>query len=100
MKKIDKATSTMMQNGLHQFYTNFADFKQKFLVREYLSEKDDDLQALTAEQLKRPMILMSCLFGVAIVIWMAEIIIFRWKNRRTHGQQPQRVALAICSAHF
>lgn len=54
------------------------------------SEEDD--QALTMEQLKRPMILIVCLWGMSIMIWIAEIIIYRWKNRRNHEQQPQGIA--------
>lgn len=79
--------------GLLKFYTSFTLFKRQFIDRAYVvfnSEEDD--QALTMEQLKRPMILIVCLWGMSIMIWIAEIIIYRWKNRRNHEQQPQGIA--------
>lgn len=81
LNKIDKRTSAMMENGMHQFYTSFTNFLRKLFARQFARSDDDDSQALTMSQLKRPMIFIFGLWGVAIIVFIAEIIIFKWKNR-------------------
>lgn len=84
INKLDKTTSSMMENGLHEFYLSLAIFKQKLIDRAYLEQIDDDFKALTAEQLKRPMIVLSYLLGVAMIIFITECIISKWKHRNRH----------------
>lgn len=83
--RIDRTTSLMTENGLYQFYLSLAAFKQKFVDRAYLDEDEDDFQALTMGQLKRPMILLFCLWAVAMTLFMAEVIISKWKNQRDNN---------------
>lgn len=86
LQRIDRMTSSMMEYGLFEFYTNFAAFKQKFIERIYLSEEDGDPQALTMGQLKRPAILLVALCAFAAIILIVEIVIFKWQNWRQHRE--------------
>lgn len=87
IKKLDQTTSFMVENGIHKFYLSLAIFKQKLIDRAYLEQIDDDFQALTVEQLKRPMILLFYLWGMATIIFIAEMTIFKWIycNRRRNS---------------
>lgn len=69
-----------MANGLHKFYTSLADFNQKLIGRVYSNGDEDELKALTMEQLRKPMILIICLWGVATTIFLIEMILFKWNN--------------------
>lgn len=96
MKKIDKATSSFVENGLRQFYESLVDFRQKLIDRVHLSQLDDDIQALTFEQLRRPMILVFCLWGITIIILILEIFISKWNaSRRNRERKNVRDGRAI-----
>lgn len=99
MTKINGMTSSLMANGLLNFYNSFAIFKQKCIQGD-LIEENDDHQALKMEQLKRPMILVFGLWAVATIIFVVEAITFKWKNRRNRGQRPQNQNIALHSARF
>lgn len=81
LEKIDQTTSSMMESGLHAFYLSLTAFKQKCIEHLYLSQTDDDFRALTSGQLRRPMIFIFGLWSIAIIFFIAEIIILKWKNR-------------------
>lgn len=87
LKKIDRATGSMMENGLHEFYTSLASFKMKLILRIYSMVEHEDFRALSVEQLKRPLILLFCLSAAAMIIFIAEIIISKWKSG---NQRPIR----------
>lgn len=82
LKKINEATSSMMEYGFHQFYTSIATFKQKLVDRVFLDQDDDDLYALTMAQLSRPLVFLLLLCGLASIVFVAEIINFKWRNLR------------------
>lgn len=84
-KRIDEATSSLMESGLHQFFTSYAHFRDDLHLREFNGQQDDDddyEQALTIEQLIRPMKLIFCLWGVALTIFTVEIVVFKWNQLR------------------
>lgn len=83
-KRIDEATSSMMESGLHQFFTSYAHFRDGLHLRAFNGQQDDDdhEQALTIEQLIRPMKLIFCLWGVALTIFTVEIVVFKWNQLR------------------
>lgn len=84
LKMINKATISIAENGLHQFYDSFSAFQQSIIERDHLEPEDEDIQALTVDQLWRPMILVFYLWGVTIVICIEEIIAFKrkhWRNQ-------------------
>lgn len=88
LKKVDKTTSSMMENGLSQFFLSFTEFKRKILHRANSdAEDDDDFKAMSFEQLKRPLILLFGICGMAIVIFIVEVIIFRCGNRRARNSR-------------
>lgn len=79
-----------MAIGLHEFYSSFCDFKQKLIERTLLKDKSDDYRALAMDQLIRPVIALLCLCGAATIIFIAEILLFKWKrfrNRRMTAPQ-------------
>lgn len=90
-----------MANGLQQFYESFGEFLEELRegvendktyegndrVRndnhDYGDEDDDELQALVVDSLKGPMTFILCLFGISCLIFVIEIIVFKFKERRT-----------------
>lgn len=98
MEKIDKTTSSLMANGLYQFYSSFATFTQKCIQGD-LIEKDDDDRALKMEQLRRPMILVFGLWAVAAIIFVGEVIVNKWKSRRNRSHRTQN-RIELHSAPF
>lgn len=83
LKKIDKVTSSMMSSGLYQFYISFAEYKQKLAERvKSAQDEDDNFRALTMDQLKRPMLFIFGLWSLAVVIFIMEHIISKWKHWR------------------
>lgn len=84
IQKIDTMTNTIMENGLHQFFMSFCEFSRKVILSSYLDEADEEEQALTFEQLRRPMILVFSLWGIAATIFIAENMIFRWNHWLSH----------------
>lgn len=81
MEKIDKTKSSMMENGLYQFYLDFAAYRQKLNRRIPTNQEDDDLQALTMEQLERPLVRILCIWSVAMIIFILEFIKMKWSCR-------------------
>lgn len=80
IEKIDRASSAMMESGLHQFSTNLNDFKQEFIDRELEIGEENGFRALTMQQLNRPMILIFCLWAFAMIIFITEKIGFELKT--------------------
>lgn len=88
IKNINKATSSMIESGLHSFYMSLNSFKQQFIERAYFSQTDDAFQALTTQQLKRPMILVFYLWATAVIVFIAEALVSKWnqwRNQNTRG---------------
>lgn len=81
LTRINKFTSSVMQSGINRFYVSYTRFKRNILERAYLDDENDNFHALTADQLKRPMILVFCLWGVALIVFIAEIAVSKYRNR-------------------
>lgn len=89
LKKINKVTSTMMTNGLYQFYTSFAEFKQHFMFQEWSCQAIDDVDfhAFTLNQLRRPMLVIFGLWALATICFIVEHIVYKimyWLGCRVH----------------
>lgn len=93
-KVVDRSSSALMESGLYQFYTSFGAYKQKLFERMLTSpEEDDDLQVLTFQQLGRPMVFIFGLWALAIIIFITEHIISKWRkwcNRRNLNPKRHR----------
>ena len=90
ISKIDKVTNSMFEYGFNEFFQSFHEYKRKWLIgRVYLKigvDKDEiDLEPITFEQMKKPMLIFLSLNAIALFIFFAEILIFRWlkwRNRK------------------
>lgn len=90
--EIDTLTMSMVEHGFNQFYTSFVDYKEMidfnkvFLGLETNNENDDDddddLKSITIEQFKIPIIIVICLNALPTIIYVAEILVFKWLNWR------------------
>lgn len=93
--KIDKVTSSLAEHGFYQFYQSIADFakkkwSQKFYMSSRNSNNEDDLfQAIAVEQFKKPISIVLYLNGIATIIFIAEIFIFKWLKWRNCMQTSQ-----------
>lgn len=81
LARLNKVTSLMMESGLNHFYVSLTRFRRNFLERSFLDEEYDDFHALTIDQLRRPMILVLCLWMVALIIFIIEILIIKYRSR-------------------
>ena len=53
------------------------------MIRRHIGDDDDDIKPIgTMVQMLRPMYIILALFGIASIVFVAEIIIFTWKQRR------------------
>lgn len=82
----------MMENGLYQFnlehYKYTYNMKNGFkLSRERSNEDDDDeLRALTMEQMIRPFYLTFGLLAISVLVFVGEIIYFKWMALRDRSK--------------
>lgn len=82
-EKIDRATSFMMQSGLYRFYNSLAEYDWKLSGQENSSARKndgDELQAVTMEQFKRPLMLLLSVWGIVVAIFIGEILVSKWNN--------------------
>lgn len=73
--KIDRATSAMMENGLHQFYKSFTAYLTEMRAQKLKRTEDDELHALTIDDLKGPLIFCSYLLSFILFVFFIEVII-------------------------
>lgn len=80
-------TSEMAEYGFYQFYHSALAFK--WMGRfENLNRffgfigNEIYLEPITMEQLKKPIIIFSCLNGFALLIFIAEILLSKWLKWR------------------
>ena len=89
--RIDKVTSSVMENGYYQFHKSIADFKLKLRARMleiqnpmHTSDDDeDDFQPLTYENMRIPFMFLLYMYGLAVIVFFGEILYSKWTNRRT-----------------
>lgn len=77
----------MAKHGFFQFYQSLLEFQQKWRMAKYglTSRKENyevDLEPITIEQLRKPIIIVLCLNAVAIAVLVAEILVFKWLKWR------------------
>lgn len=74
INKVNKVTSSMMANGLHQFYEMFADYLITLRAHKILRVEDDDFRVISIEDLRIPLIFCSFLLAIALIIFLIESI--------------------------
>lgn len=88
--KIDKVTNSMAEHGFYQFYQSWMEFERKFLSRSAgIFDVEFELKPITIEQLRKPSIIVLCLNGLAVVIFVAEILVFKWLKSRNRKHSIQ-----------
>lgn len=116
--RIDKVTNSLMENGLYKFYASKAEFSLKLLMRRNdinlglygdNHDDDDDFHPLTMQQMLRVMFILLSLQGIAILIFIGEILIFKWRERRLrkhtalnllHRINVKNLVISICFECF
>ena len=91
--KIDRVTTSMVEHGFVQFYQSYLIYKEhrafamNFLLFEVTMNKrkndGDELQSISVEQFKTPMIILLFLNGIATIILVAEILVSKWLKWRS-----------------
>lgn len=82
-RKINKATISMIENGLHKFYRSFGQFLIRLYGRKVFDHKNDELPLLTMRHMIVPFTMLSGLLGVSFIVLFIEIIVFNWNKRRS-----------------
>lgn len=90
-KRIDKLSLSSMENGLVQFffayYTYYVVLNARSELQRLHKNDDDDLHALTMNQMMRPFYFVVSLWIASIVGFVAEIVVFKWNARRQKRSQ-------------
>lgn len=82
LNSIDKKSSAMMASGLHQLYIKYGEFVSEMHSKiEHREDENDDEQALTMDQIKRPLILVFYLWGITLVVFIIENLVYYIKKR-------------------
>lgn len=85
-QKIDMTTNSMMENGLHQFYKSFSTFLMDLIENRNFNQDnndEDNIQALTMEQLKIPLIIFIVLLGLSSIVFVIEVIVYHFNRLRS-----------------
>ena len=61
---------------------------QETIRRQTVDDDSDDIQPIIMVQLLRLMYIIWGLFGVSVIVFVFEIMVFRWKQRRFDCKQP------------
>lgn len=80
-------TNSMAEYGFYKFYDSISKFKFNLRVDEIYHEIEnkkvhDDMQPLTIEHLRKPIIIVVCLNGIALLSTVVEILLVKWLNWR------------------
>lgn len=91
--KIDKRTSSIMENGLHQFYENLSAYLEKLRAQKLLNSEEDDgnNHAINMGDLKSALMFCAYVLMFAWFMLLLEVIMYKQqmrRNRRVHNQQP------------
>ena len=74
----------MMENGLYMFYQSYVKFHYELKETSNLIDRDytSDLVPLTMKQFRRAMLFFLSLYGLTIIVFLAEILTHKWLNWR------------------
>lgn len=78
----------MAEHGFYLFFHFLMEFQLKWRLTKIgmTSLKENykvNLEPITIEQLRKPIIIALCLNGVAVFVFVAEIFVFKWLNWRS-----------------
>lgn len=86
--EIDEKTIWLMENGLYHFFNTFTEFLMNMRSQKVLQHDEDildiddgDIPAITFQQLKRPFLLFFSCLGVALIVFIIEVIVSKIKRR-------------------
>lgn len=103
--KIDEVTDSMAEHGFYQFYHSIMEFKQKYIGQKFsraigTNENEiNDLRPIIIEQLRKPIIIALGLNAIAVIIFVAEILVFKWLQWRD-CKHWRKWRLTLCSCQF
>ena len=90
--RINKVTSSLMENGFYKSQKSIIDFKLKLKLRmlevqnpkHTIDDDDDDedeFQSLTSAHIKISFYFLLFMYGIAVLVFFGEILYFKWRNR-------------------
>lgn len=78
IQKIDSKTSSIMENGLHQFYHSFSTYLLELKGSRFLEQdEEEDTSTLNMQQIIRPLIHHFGLLAICLGFLLIEFIIHR-----------------------
>lgn len=78
IQKIDGKTSSIMENGLYQFYQSFSTYLLELKGSKFVKrDEEDDESALNMQQLIKPLIHHFGLLAICLGFLLIEVIIYR-----------------------
>lgn len=83
--KIDKITNSIAEYGFYQCYDSYMEIKLKHLahiVGLTIIKDEFDIESITINKLRKPIIIVLCLNGIATIAFVVEIFIFKWLEWR------------------
>lgn len=84
LRAIDRTTISISENGMYEFGEGLRKVAHLKGAQRLIGDtsEDDDLHSMFFEQIKRVMLFTLSLYGVATIVFIGEIIVFRWKKWR------------------
>lgn len=85
MKKIDRVTSLMMESGWYARWQSWIEFATPIYLNRrygYPVEVGMAIQRIEIQHIRRMIFLYLYLCGLSIIIFIAEILVSKWKKWR------------------
>lgn len=95
-EKFDKVVSSMMENGLSGFYESTGRFITKYRLKRFFKSEDNDVRALTLEELIGSLMFCACLLGIALVFFVIDIIAFNFMLWRQKTNKVLKMEFDLC----
>lgn len=79
--KFSRATSSLMESGLFEFYSSMANFWFQIGTRSESSEEVDDEPAITLYEFRYPLVMCCGCFLFALMAFVSEMIFFHVRDK-------------------
>lgn len=85
-RKIDQLTNLMIEKGFYEFYYSIKSSDKRWISswENSTTPADVELETITMEQIKRPMVFICGLWFIATLIFIIQLFIFNWERTIIH----------------